>query len=144
MTNCFEMKCPKCGDEDHIDVAATVFVRLTADGTDADISGCGDHEWEPQSRATCAACDYVGAVQDFEKAAPLPPDPEGMNDGRAAWAGAALRHFQSATGTDDGDALTDLLGDLLHWCDRNRRDFDADLSRARMHYEAETKPPEEE
>jgi len=68
----------------------------------------------------------------------LPPDPEKMNDNRAAWAQGALRHFQCTTGTDYDDALSDLLGDLMHWCDRNSADFGAALSRARMHYEAET------
>src|SRR5262249_18811724 len=71
----------------------------------------------------------------------LPPDPEHMNDDRAEWAAAALRHFQCTTGTDYDDALGDLLGDLMHWCDRNACDFAATLARARTHYEAETAPP---
>ena len=70
----------------------------------------------------------------------LPADPEGINTDRTAWAAAALQEFQRITGTDDGDALVDLLGDLMHWCDRNDADFDTALSRARMHYEAETTP----
>jgi hypothetical protein len=68
----------------------------------------------------------------------LPPDPEEMNDDRAEWAAAALRDFQCTTGTDYGDALADLLCDLAHWCDRNDIDFEASMSIARMHYEAET------
>jgi len=68
----------------------------------------------------------------------LPPDPEYMNDNRATWAGAALKRFQSITGTDDEDALSDLLGDLMHWSDRNNFDFDAAMAHARMHYKAET------
>jgi hypothetical protein len=71
---------------------------------------------------------------------PLPADPEYMNANRAEWADAALREFQRATGTEDDDALGDLLCDLMHWCDRNRSNFDAALSRAQMHYEAETTP----
>ena len=71
---------------------------------------------------------------------PLPADPENMNNDRAAWAAAALREFQRVTGTDDEDALGDLLCDLMHWCDRNGYDFDAAFSRARMHHEAETTP----
>lgn len=71
---------------------------------------------------------------------PLPGDPENMNSDRASWASAALREFQRVTGTDDEDRLGDLLCDLMHWCDRNDLDFDAALSRARMHYEAETTP----
>ena len=68
----------------------------------------------------------------------LPPDPEGMNDDRAEWAAAALRHFRCITSTDDGDVIGDLLADLMHWCDRNGVEFDTALSRARRHYEAET------
>lgn len=68
----------------------------------------------------------------------LPPDPDGKNGARAGWAGLAITAFQQATGTDDEDALSDLLGDLLHWCDRNNFDFDAALSRGRWHYDAET------
>ena len=71
----------------------------------------------------------------------LPPDPENMNDKRAAWAAAALRRFQQVTGTDDEDSLGDLLCDLMHWSDRNNCDFEAALCRARGHYEAETAPP---
>lgn len=69
----------------------------------------------------------------------LPPDPEGMNDNRAAWAAAALRHFQCMSGADDEDAPGDLLCDLIHWCDRHNFDFDAALDRARGHYEEETR-----
>jgi len=34
--------------------------------------------------------------------------------------------------------VTDLLCNLMHLADRNATDFDADLARARMHYECET------
>ncbi|MBC7855281.1 MAG: hypothetical protein IAF94_17775 [Pirellulaceae bacterium] len=68
----------------------------------------------------------------------LPPDPEGMNDKRSAWADTAIRAFQIETGSDDEDALGDLLADLMHWSDRNNYDFEAALTRGRGHYEAET------
>jgi len=70
----------------------------------------------------------------------LPADPEEMNDDRAEWAAMALEAFQHATGTEEEDALRDLLCDLMHWCDRNNCDFNAALSRAQMHYETETTP----
>jgi hypothetical protein len=81
---------------------------------------------------------YEALTEDAAKLQPLPPDPEAMNNDRSEWAAAALRHFQCTTGTDFEDALADLLGDLMHWCDRNAVHFDDELSRARMHYEAET------
>ncbi len=68
----------------------------------------------------------------------LPPDLEKMNDKRAAWAARAVAAFQDITGTDDEDALCDLLADLMHWADRCNYDFDAALIRGRDHYEAET------
>jgi hypothetical protein len=68
----------------------------------------------------------------------LPPDPEGMNDRRSAWAGQALATFRLATGADEHDALPDLLADLMHWCDRHDYDFEIAFDRARWHYEAET------
>ena len=66
------------------------------------------------------------------------PDPEKMNGDRAEWAAATLRHFQCMTGCDYEDSLGDLLGDLMHWSDRNNFDFEAALCRARGHYAAET------
>jgi hypothetical protein len=74
----------------------------------------------------------------------LPPDPEGMNDDRAEWAHSAIRQFQCATGTDWQDTLSDLLGDLMHFADRQGFNFNAELDRARMHYEAETMDEEVE
>jgi hypothetical protein len=72
----------------------------------------------------------------------LPPDPENMNADRASWAEAAIRQFQIETGTDWDDCVKDLLCDLMHFCDRNTGgttfDFEAALTTARMHYEAET------
>lgn len=70
----------------------------------------------------------------------LPPDPDSQNDDRAAWARHALTAFRRLTGTDREDALCDLLCDLMHLCDRDKRlgEFTAQLERAREHYEAET------
>jgi len=68
----------------------------------------------------------------------LPPDPEGMNNRRAAWAGQAIAAFMAATGTDREDAVADLLADLIHWCDRNGQAFGHEMARAKDHYQAET------
>jgi hypothetical protein len=89
----------------------------------------------------------ITAIQLEEKtmAIKLPPDPEGMNEDRAEWAAAALRHFQCTTGTEYDYALGDLLCDLMHWADRNDFDFEAALFRAQRSYAEETEPetPEE-
>jgi hypothetical protein len=55
--------------------------------------------------------------------------------------GRRLRQFQCVTGTDDEDALGDLLCDLMHWSDRNNYDFDLALARAQGNYEEETSAP---
>lgn len=68
----------------------------------------------------------------------LPPDPEGRNHDRAAWAACAVQRFQRETGTDSADAVCDLLADLRHFCDREGFDFHHELERGQMHYEAET------
>ncbi len=68
----------------------------------------------------------------------LPPDPEGMNDTRAARAACCIQHFKCQRGTDWDDAVCDLLCDMMHFCDREGFDFGHELERACMHYEAET------
>ena len=75
----------------------------------------------------------------------LPPDPDGMNADRSRWAEAAIFEFQRQTGADLEDAVSDLLADLMHWCDRRKLDFDKELDRARSHYDEETEdiPAEE-
>ncbi len=53
------------------------------------------------------------------KTAPLPPDPDELNDSRADHARKALQLFASLTGTTDENATTqvqDLLCDLMHLC----------------------------
>lgn len=69
---------------------------------------------------------------------PLPPDPELQNASPARWAAATLEEFRRHTGTDFEDAVCDLLANLMHWCDRFGQDFNAELRRARNHYDAET------
>src|SRR5690242_19297057 len=66
MSNLFELRCPCCRSEDQIDVQAKVWVRLTESGSDADVSGCGDHHYSPESAATRDACGYAGCLRDFE------------------------------------------------------------------------------
>ena len=48
------MSCPKCGSDDSIRVPISVWADLLPQGSDAD----GDHEWDHDSPAYCAVCDY--------------------------------------------------------------------------------------
>jgi len=64
-------------------------------------------------------------------------DPDGYNIDRVAWAAVALAAFQKATGTDDEDAVADLLCDLMHFC-AGHADFARELRRACGNFEAET------
>jgi hypothetical protein len=71
--------------------------------------------------------------------APL-PDPEDMNDMRVMWAEAALFQFQQHTGTDDEDAMSDLLSDLIHLAHVRGESFANELRRALGHFAEETDP----
>jgi hypothetical protein len=51
----------------------------------------------------------------------------------------ALKTFQDRTHSNEEDTVADLLTDLMHWCVHHQRDFNADLQRARTHFDAE--PP---
>lgn len=69
----------------------------------------------------------------------LPPDPDNMNEARADWGNNAICQMMGDTGTDRPDALSDLLCDLMHWCDREHGiDFETELVRARAAYASET------
>lgn len=134
-TNCLEnIRCPKCGQKDRFKIAAIISCLVTDTGSEP----VGDHEWDDGSATHCLKCGFDGKLKDFRTMPNLPPDPDGMNDDRAAWAGSAVAAFVQVTETDQEDALGDLLADLMHWSDRNNYDFDAALDRARWHYEAET------
>jgi hypothetical protein len=67
MTNCFDLRCPKCGNSDQIDVSASIWARVTNDGTDTDLSKDGSHEWDDDSPARCAACGHFGKVTGFRQ-----------------------------------------------------------------------------
>ena len=69
---------------------------------------------------------------------PLPGDPDHRNPDRARWAAVALEAFRRETGADLEDALSDLLADCMHWCDRSGQKFEHELRRALGHYQAET------
>lgn len=63
--NQYGMFCPSCGQSDEIDISATVDVRLTIDGTDADASSDGSHNWDDDTPCSCANCGHSATVADF-------------------------------------------------------------------------------
>jgi len=70
-------------------------------------------------------------------------DPDDKNADRAGWARETLEFFQEITGTDDCDAIADLLCDIRHLCDQTKDygSWDDAINRATTaccHYDAET------
>jgi hypothetical protein len=55
-----------CGDRDEIDITALVDVRVTDDGTDANLAGDTTHFWEGHSPAQCGTCGHTGEVHEFK------------------------------------------------------------------------------
>lgn len=76
----------------------------------------------------------------------LPPDPDQSNDSRAAFADSALKSFALSAGMqlaiEGREAVSDLLTDLMHWCDRNDVSFKDAYENGLASYEAETTAPE--
>lgn len=66
------------------------------------------------------------------------PDPDQQNDDRASWAEKAIEAFCVATGSDLEDAVSDLVADLGHFCDRHGFLLRNEINRAADHYDAET------
>ena len=60
-----------------------------------------------------------------------------QNDKRAEWAKQTIEKFQEITGTEDEDAMSDLLCDMMHLADRQGPAFAVDLTRAYGHYQYE-------
>jgi hypothetical protein len=67
--NAWGLRCPQCGADDKIDVAATVWIRLCPDGIDVTAAANGDHEWDGSHLEVCDACGHSATVRAFE-----PPD----------------------------------------------------------------------
>ena len=63
------------------------------------------------------------------------------NAQRVAEAAWTLDFFRSLPGADPDEALADLVCNLLHLCAYDGTDFDANLKRARMHFDVEIREP---
>lgn len=63
-----------------------------------------------------------------------------MNIKRQIWATRTLQEFQKITGADDGDAIADLLCDIMHLCKMDAEtwgEFEAQLDRAQRNHDGE-------
>jgi hypothetical protein len=56
------------------------------------------------------------------------------NRDRARWAEIALRYYQVETGSEDEDAIADLIGDLMHLARHRRLDPHEQAERGRYHF----------
>ena len=112
----------------------------------------GENWHEANARLIAAAPKLLEALRD------LLGDSPAVQGGDCQWCGREYgdpNDPEITTTVPDGDcpsddcpsflaraaiaeATSDLLGDLMHWCDRNGFKFDLALERARGHYEAET------
>ncbi len=81
---------------------------------------------------------YWAPPQSSALASTLVDEMQGMNFHRAQAVAASMAIFQSKTGSDDEDLLSDFIADLMHWARQNNYDFDAALTRGRDHFIAET------
>jgi hypothetical protein len=66
MSNFLDLRCPHCGSTDRLDVEATVWLRITENGTDADLSANGDHEFTAASPTVCGQCGQRGELRQFD------------------------------------------------------------------------------
>jgi hypothetical protein len=109
---------------------------------------------DPDGNETYGGLDYISAIWDFTRRKigeyrepdairQIPPNPDGRNGERAEWAFVAIEAFENRTNCDREDAISDLLTDLMHWCDRHNVDFKQEMRRARGMYEDETDGDEE-
>lgn len=58
---------------------------------------------------------------------------------RAVWASKSIKFFMELTGTDEEDAVSDFLCDLMHYCESRKEgaDFTDELARATAHFDYE-------
>lgn len=69
----------------------------------------------------------------------LPPDPEGENEQRSDRGVEMMAAYLAGGGADVQDALSDMLSDLMHMCDRHPKfgDFKEQYDRAATFYQEE-------
>lgn len=122
-TNCLEgIRCPRCKQQELFYIRACAEVDVTDNGTGDER---GQYFWDDQSPCRCAddTCDRRGVLGDFRIKNQKPDEAQPAkrrrfwNGKRAGWARTAIDAFMAEIGTDEEDALCDLLCDLRHLAD---------------------------
>ena len=67
MSNFLDLRCPKCGDQNRIDILAELWVHVAEDGTDARVSGHGGYEYTPKSLTSCRACGHSARLSTIRR-----------------------------------------------------------------------------
>lgn len=67
--NFLDMRGPKCGNKDKIDIQVKLWTRVCDDGMDEDAAGIAAvREYQPMSPAICRACNHLGTIWKFQEA----------------------------------------------------------------------------
>lgn len=93
-----------------------------------------------RTMAKATDAELAAFVRDTVKLSRHVSRPMGPNnEDRALWALDAVNAFQGEVGTEDEDAIADLLCDLMHLCDKRTLygSFENALLRAISNYQAE-------
>lgn len=62
--NCLSgLKCPKCGNEEPLNIEVTLIMQVYDDGTELEYN---DVEWNDDSYCECPDCYYYATVKDFQ------------------------------------------------------------------------------
>lgn len=68
-TNCLQgLRCPECGQGEHLKIAAMVTCHVTDEGSEA----IGDHDWGFDSHTECPDCGFEGKLRAFRCEAVTP------------------------------------------------------------------------
>lgn len=59
----WNMECPECKSDEHLEVTVQISARLTGEGT---ILIDGDHEWDENSYCFCRRCFWGESAATFQ------------------------------------------------------------------------------
>ncbi len=63
--NALGLRCPVCNGSEQIEILATTWLRVTADGTQADPPDQAEYHYGPDHFASCESCRHTGRLRAF-------------------------------------------------------------------------------